>query len=308
MKVKKIDSFLLSVAVLVVGFVFGSVYGFAQTLPNHLLPNQPQPEQAVQSVKTAVAVTAVSAANPPAKEHPLLPVIRWAETERPKIARINDYSAILTKQECVGGVVQEAQVMEVKVRHRPFSVYIKFLYPKSMAGQEAIYVEGKNNNKLIAHGVGVQKVFGTLRLDPAGAIAMRGNKYPITEMGVLNLTDKLLEVGKKDSKFGECTVNYAEGVKIDGRECTMIQVTHPIPRSNFIFNIARIFVDKQLNMPIRYESYDWPKREGASVTLIEAYTYQKLKLNNGFTDIDFEQQNPAYGYPDEQSNAKVSSR
>jgi hypothetical protein len=186
--------------------------------------------------------------------------------------------------------------MEIKIRHKPFSVYIKFLYPRSMAGQEAIYIEGKNDNKVVAHGVGIQKAFGTLRIDPNGIIAMKGNKYPITEIGILNLADKLLEVGRKDVKFGECTVNYSEGVKIDGRDCTMIQVTHPVPRSNFIFNIARIFVDKELNMPIRYESYDWPKKEGAKVTLIEAYTYQQLKLNIGFTDLDFDHKNPAYGY------------
>jgi hypothetical protein len=165
-----------------------------------------------------------------------------------------------------------------------------------MAGQEAIYIEGKNDNKIVAHGVGIQRALGTLRIDPNGIIAMKGNKYPVTEIGILNLADKLLEVGKKDVKFGECTVNYSEGVKIDGRDCTMIQVTHPVPRSNFIFNIARIFVDKELNMPIRYESYDWPKKEGAKVTLIEAYTYQQLKLNIGFTDLDFDHKNPAYGY------------
>ncbi|MDR2642990.1 MAG: DUF1571 domain-containing protein [Planctomycetaceae bacterium] len=291
MKVKKISSFLWSITLTVVSFVVCATYSLAQILPT-TQPSIGKPED----IKTAVAVSVVNA---PVKEHPLLPVIRWAEAERPKIAKLNDYSAIVTKQECVGGVVQEAQIMEVKVRHKPFSVYIKFLYPKSMTGQEAIYVDGKYNNKIVGHGVGVQKAFGTLRLDPIGAIAMRGNKYPITEMGILNLTDKLLEVGKKDAQFGECTVNYAENVKLDDRVCTMIQVTHPIPRSNFIFNIARIFVDKELNMPIRYESYDWPKKEGANVTLIEAYTYQRLKLNNGFTDIDFDHKNPAYSYPGE---------
>jgi hypothetical protein len=251
------------------------------------------PLQPTQEIKAAIAVSAVDST---VKEHPLVPVIRWAEAERPKIAQIKDYSAIVTKQECVNGTVQEAQVMEVKIRHKPFSVYIKFLYPKSMAGQEAIYFEGKNDNKIVAHGVGIQRTFGTLRIDPTGIIAMRGNKYPVTEIGILNLADKLLEVGKKDVKFGECVVNYSEGVKIDGRDCTMIQVTHPIPRSNFIFNIARIFVDKELNMPIRYESYDWPKKEGAKVTLIEAYTYQQLKLNVGFTDLDFDHKNPIYSY------------
>ncbi|MDR2344749.1 MAG: DUF1571 domain-containing protein [Planctomycetaceae bacterium] len=296
MKVKIIN-LLNSISIIVVSFVICANYSLAQTVPVQLLPNKNPSAKPNDTQEVKVAINQV---NNRGKEHPLMPVIRWAEAERPKVAQIADYSALMTKQECVNGVVQEAQMMEVKVRHKPFSVYVKFLYPKGIAGQEAIYVDGKYNNKLVAHGVGVQRALvGTIKLDPTGVIPMRGNKYPITEMGILNLIDKLLEVGKKDVNFGECSVNYKEGVKIDGRECTMIQVTHPVPRANFIFNIARIFIDKELNVPIRYESYDWPKKEGAPVTLIEAYTYQNLKLNAGFSELDFDYKNPVYGYPGE---------
>lgn len=256
--------------------------------------------QQVADAQTAVPEQKISSRGidlaPAVNEHPLMPVIRWAEKERPKIEAIADYTALVTKQENVNGVVQEAQVMEVKIRHKPFSVYLKFRYPRRLNGQEAIYVAGRNENKLIGHGVGVEKAFGTQRLDPEGLIAMRGNKYPITMMGVLTLVDKLLEVGYKDSKYGECEVKYVEGVEIDKRECIMIEVVHPVPRKNFIFHIARIFVDKELNLPIRYESYDWPQKDGEVPVLIEAYTYQKLKLNVGLTDEDFDDRNPKYGY------------
>ncbi|MDR2171435.1 MAG: DUF1571 domain-containing protein [Planctomycetaceae bacterium] len=296
MKVKNISLFLWSAAVMAISFVVGVNYTLAQSgLSMQPLPNQSNPKVINEAVMVANAIPV----NNQVVDHPLRAVVRWAENERPKVALINDYTAVMTKQECVGGVVQAAQMMEVKVRHKPFSVYVKFIYPKAMVGQEAIFVAGKYNNKVVGHGVGVQRAFGTMKLDPAGMIAMRGNKYPITEMGILNLIDKLLEVGKRDIKFGECVVNYYEGVKVDGRVCTMIEVTHPTPRINFIFNIARIYVDKELNIPIRYESYDWPKKEGSPVTLIEAYTYQKLKLNVGLTDLDFDPQNPAYNYPNE---------
>ena len=238
---------------------------------------------------------------PVVQEHPLIPVIRWAEREKPGIVAVKDYTAIMQKQENIGGDVQEAQVMEIKVRHEPFSVYIKFRYPQKLNGQQAIFVKGQNDNKLIAHGVGLQRTFGTQRLDPTGVFAMQGNKYPITEMGILNLVDKLLEVGYKDAKFGECQVEYTEGVKIGGkdsaRECTMIQVMHPEPRSHFMFYVARIYVDRELNMPIRYESYDWARKEGETPKLIEAYTYLNLKLNVGLTDADFDPANPTYAFP-----------
>ena len=49
-------------------------------------------------------------------------------------------------------------------------------------------------------------------------------------------------------------------------------------------------------MPIRYESYDWPRGEGHQPELMEEYTYLNLKLNNGFTDADFDAENPNYKF------------
>lgn len=264
--------------------VCGGVAAFSQ---------QPQPVAPEAKVASRVAMDMTQVAN----EHPLMPVIRWAEKERPRIEQIEDYTALLTKQECIDGVVQEAQVMEVKIRHKPLSFYLKFRYPKAMNGQEAILVKGQNNDKIVGHGVGVQRAVGTLHLDPEGPIAMRGNKYSMVNLGVLTLIDKLLEVGRQDSKYGECEVKYYENVKVADRDCLLIQVLHPVPRKNFMFHEARIYVDSELNMPIRYESYDWPKKQGEAPMLIEAYTYQNLKLNVGLKDIDFDPANPAYKYP-----------
>jgi hypothetical protein len=121
-------------------------------------------------------------------------------------------------------------------------------------------------------------------------------------MGILNLTDKLLEVGYKDAKFGECDVKWFEkgvnGVpmKIGDRECTLIRVTHPERRPHFMFHVADVFVDKELNLPIRYSSYDWAK-SGEKPQLIESYMYSNLKINVGLTDADFDYKNPAYNYP-----------
>ena len=235
---------------------------------------------------------------PQAGEHPLIPVLKWAKAGRPKIAELKDYTALLIKQETVNGEKQAAQAMELKVRHEPFSVYLKFRYPEDVAGQQVIYIKGQNNGNMLAHGIGLQRRLGTLPLDPHGLIAMRGNKYPITEIGLLNLVDKLVEVGEKDVKFGECTINYYEGIKTtEGRECTMIEVMHPVPRKNFLFYVARILVDNEYNIPIRYESYEWPTEKEPELSLIEIYDYQKLRLNVGLTDEDFDIKNPKYNFP-----------
>lgn len=221
-------------------------------------------------------------------EHPLVPLLQWAEKQRAKIDKIQDYTAILIKQENIDGVITDKQVLEIKVRHRPLSFYAKYRYPRKQNGQQAVYIEGLNDGKIVALGVGVERSFGVQKLPPDGIIAMRGNKYPITDLGLLNLVDRLLDVGRKDAKFGECEVNYIEDVKVNKRPCTLIQVTHPVPRRTFIFYVARIYVDKENGLPIMYESYSWPPEEGKAPVLIESYTYSDIKLNVGLTDADFE--------------------
>ncbi len=230
-------------------------------------------------------------------EHPLMPALRWAYEGVGNIEKIADYSATVAKRERVDGKLNDYEHMFVKVRHKPFSVYMYFLAPAKLKGQEVIFIEGTNDGLMYAHTVGLKdKMFGTVRLKPDGPIAMSGQRYPLTELGILNLVRRLVQVAETDVKYGECEVKFFKGAKINSRVCTCIQVVHPVPRRNFLFHLARIFVDDELNVPIRYESYEWPKEPGGPPELIEEYTYLNLKLNNGFTDADFDIKNPNYHF------------
>ncbi len=231
-------------------------------------------------------------------EHPLMPVLRWATAGLAQMqANVRDYSATLVKRERVSGKLNDYEYLFVKIRQKPFSVYMYFLGPANLKGREVIYVDGQNNGNLWAHTTGVQDTLvGTLSLKPDGMIAMQGQRYPLTEIGLVNLTHRLIEVGQKDANYGECEVKFFPGAKINNRLCTCIQATHPVPRRNFLYHLARIFVDDELNIPIRYESYDWPKERGAAPDLLEEYTYLNLKVNQGFSDSDFDIHNRNYRF------------
>lgn len=229
-------------------------------------------------------------------EHPLMPAIRWAREGLKEVEEIKDYSAVMVKRELVNGKIVGPDYIFLKVRHEPLSAYLYFLNPENVRGQEVIWAENQNNGKMWAHGTGFKKVFGTVSLDPTGPIAMTGNRYPITEIGMKNLARRMLEVAEHDAQYGECEVEFFEGAKINGRNCTCIQVMHPVPRRNFLFHLARIFIDDELNLPIRYEAYGWPPRPGDPPVLEEEYTYLNVKLNNGFTDADFDIRNPNYQF------------
>ena len=258
-----------------------------------------QAELRVAGRQDAAAPSALSqsgAAKP--NEHPLMPALRWAKQGLAPLQNVKDYSATLIKRERIGGKLNEHEYLFVKVRHQPFSVYIYFLAPAKLKGQEVIYVEGQNNGNMWAHPApGMQeKLIGTVSLKPDGAIAMNGQRYPLTELGLLNLVRRLVEVAEQDINYGECDVKFYPGAKLNGRTCTCIQVVHPVPRRNFLFHLARIFVDDELNVPIRYEAYDWPKEANGQPELMEEYTYVNLKMNPGFADVDFSIKNPNYHF------------
>jgi hypothetical protein len=261
-------------------------------------PKTRPPYHLAERSEAALAASAAPVLAPTqVNEHPLMPVLRWAHAGITDIEKIHDYSATVAKRERIGGKLLDYEYMFAKLRQKPFSVYLYFLGPADLKGQEVIYVDGQNNNNMWAHGSGLRKtMFGNVLLKPDGPIAMKNQRYPVTELGILNLTRRLVEVGEDNKNYGECEVKFYEGTKVQGRVCTCIEVIHPVPRRNFVFHIARIFVDKELNMPIRYESYDWPKEAGGPPELLEEYTYVNLKLNNGFADADFDIKNPNYKF------------
>src|SRR5439155_6681048 len=114
-------------------------------------------------------------------------------------------------------------------RQRPFSIYAYFDAPAEVRGQEVIYVAGQNSGNLLVHGVGLKGLFGTVSLDPGGAIAKRFSQHPITEIGLLNFARRMIKVLEDDARDPQYEVKYLPGTKIHGRSCTCMQFVHPLP-------------------------------------------------------------------------------
>ena len=238
-------------------------------------------------------------------EHPLDPAIRRARDILQHIENnVRDYSCVLVKRERVDGELSEHEFMNCRIRHAsttgeeavPFSVYLGFLKPDSIKGREVIYVDGQNNSKMIAHEGGFRGRFlPTVQLVPSSALAMRGNRYPITEIGIMTLTRRLIEKGERDRKLGLCEVRMVDGAKVQGRVCTLLEVIHPQNDQNYEFHKARIFVDNELQVPIRYEAYGFPTAN-ETPPLLEEYTYVDMKLNVGLDDSVFDSKNPKYRF------------
>ena len=250
---------------------------------------------------TSRAVTPALAERP----HPLDPALRTARHSLQHIQlNVRDYTAIMSKRVRVDGELNDYQHTYVKIRNRrvendrlttPMSVYLYFLKPDAIKGREVIWVENRNNGRMVAHDAGLKRLI-KVELDPNGSMAMRGQRYPITEIGLEKLVQKVIETGNRDRQRDECQVKFYDNAKINQRVCRMFEIIHPVERPDFDFHRAQVFFDNDLNMLVRYASWSWPKKEGGKPVLEEEYTYTDIKVNIGLTDLDFDPDNPAYGF------------
>ncbi len=280
------------------------VYRVAETTsPASPAPAAAQPPASLPAASQPVAAQPV-AAQPQARlvipeaapnEHPLVPVLKVAYDGLRRIDEsIHDYTCTMVKRERIDGKLGEYQYIHAKIRHKPFSVYMYFIGPDSVKGREAIYVAGQNEGKLVGHEGGFAgRLVKRVWLDPTSALAMREQRYPITKVGIRNLTAELIRSMEADTKYAECEVTTKDE-KIGDRPATMVQVIHPIPRQNFDAHISRVFFDNELGIPIHYDSYLWPRQPGGQPPLEASFTYTNLKVNNGFTARDFD----AYNNPE----------
>jgi len=225
-------------------------------------------------------------------EHPLAPTVRVLTEVLANIDQnVRDYTCTLVKQEAIEGTPGEQQHIMMKCRNQPFSVYLKFLKPYT--GREVLFVDGINNNEMTVLEAGWKRNLGKMNLDPNGMVAMRGQRHPITDVGLRNLTAKLIAGKTAEMQFGECVVTSNPNTKIDNRPTTLIQIEHPTPRQQFATHITRIFLDNELRVPICYDAYLWPEAPGQTPPLDARYIYSNLKLNVGLAAQDFDANNPA---------------
>lgn len=241
-----------------------------------------------------------------AQEDALREALRIAYDGQNRIQEtIRDYTCTLTRRERVDGQLIGYETMFVKVRHslkedgrvvQPFSVYVRFLSPDRVKGREVIYVDGQNDGKLIVRNGGLRFAHITTSLLPDSPAAMQHSRYPVTEIGVLNLTQRLIVNGEKELKDKNYEAKLVRGAKINGRSCTVVQMTHKVRGGGLAYKTARILIDDDLVLPVHYAAYDWPKEEGGKLVLIEEYTYTDLKLNVGLSDWDFDHRNESYQF------------
>jgi hypothetical protein len=255
----------------------------------------PASSGAATTAEPHVTLKPVAADSAVISETPIGRALRIIDESQARYAAVRDYVCTFSKQERINGRMTTPHVMLMKVRTQPRSVYFKFRQP--VAGREAIFIEGRNDGKVLAHDVGLGRLIaGTLCLDPTGPRAMEDNRHPITHAGIGPLLDTIEARWSTELDPAESLVAFREGEVADSRPCTIIETTHPRRQSNFMFYQVRLYIDRDLGLPVRFQAYDWPARPDAAPEIVEDYTYGDLELNVGLGDVDFDVSNAAYAF------------
>ena len=231
--------------------------------------------------------------NAQGKAHPLLKAIDYATASRNKVQKLGTYEAVFTKKEIIGRKMISHK-MQVKIRSKPFSVYMKFVEP--YAGREVVFNEGKNANKLTVKPVGIKALLGSLELAPNSSTVMAENRHEITSMGMERTVDGLIKQWKAELGYGGVEVKYYPNAKIADRSCKVIEVTHPKPFKQFKFHKSRLYIDAEKGLPVRVEQFGFPVTAGAKPPIVEQYTYSSIRGNERLADLDFSTRNPKYGF------------
>jgi hypothetical protein len=233
--------------------------------------------------------------------HPLASVIEYARQEQAYLRQaVRDFTCRLVKRERIDGFLQDYQYVDMSIREEvrdgqrvvsPLSIYLHFLAPKNIAGRRVIFVNGRDEGKMLVRNGGKHFDYVVTKVDPYGDSAKAESLVPITQTGMNQILDQMVEVLKRhataDPSGDNTAVERIKGAKINQRSCHVIRITHAKKLPGLEFHVANVFVDDQMHVPSRVDYSDWPARDGQAPPLIAAYTYTNLNVTVGLTDGAF---------------------
>ncbi len=218
------------------------------------------------------------------QSHPLMPALKVGHKALTTLDNVTDYEAIFVKKEVVKGQRIE-QRMQIRFREKPFSVRLKFIEPNQ--GREVLYIDGRNGNKMLVQETGLASLVGPVSIDPRGSLAMEHTVHPITQIGVKNMLNRLLDHWLAERSNEQVDVKFYPNARIGKMECQVVEATHPASGSATGAQKVRLYIDKNTGLPIRVQHVGIASRAGDQESVIADYAYLSMKTNIGLTDKHF---------------------
>lgn len=215
-----------------------------------------------------------------------------------RLKKVSDYTATFYKQERIGTTLSDLQKINIKLRHEPFSVFMR--WETVAEGREILYLADKNDGNMIVHPEGMQgRIVPSIKLDPEGTMAMRESLHPVSEVGLLELTKQLLDYRKNDlKKNNDLTCELHTNQTFDDRPCYFVVTEYQDKHDSKLYKKTIMVIDEELSLPVSVKNFVWPKDKTQleQDTLLEHYAYTKIRMNQQLAGRDFDATNEAYHF------------
>lgn len=250
---------------------------------------------------------------------------------KPSWKKVTDYTCESYAQQRVDGKLYDVQISLFKFR-KSQDMYAKRLNEPNK-NAEAIYRGPSwNGGKVRANKGSFPNV--TLSIDPYSKLPMIDQNHPMPHFAFGYFIETILNDFTKARAAGIDDAKILGSDKVDGRPCTKVSfVTNPKEGKEYTtvkgdswmsiskatgsdwtalryYNSGKkpndagqkiwaptyyaskweICIDDASGLPISFQNWD------ASGNVFEKYSFQKLKINVGLTDLDFDPDNEAYNY------------
>ncbi|NIA20718.1 MAG: DUF1571 domain-containing protein [Anaerolineaceae bacterium] len=180
---------------------------------------------------------------------------------------LDTYTARFEKQERIGGRLRPLEEVDVTIREDPLSIRMKWV-GRVDRGKDVLYVEDRNDDRLRVY-TGHKAVKLRLNLDPDSDTAMKGNRHPITDMGLLTLARGLLQGADEAAPAPKESFQYLGRSRLLGREVNLVgRRTFPAAGESHQYMLYAL--DAERGFPLMATRYDSDGR------LVEHYCYSKV--------------------------------
>lgn len=181
---------------------------------------------------------------------------------------VQDYSCTLHRKDVVNGTLEEHSAVLFQYK-KPSRFYMKWSEYKI----EAIYAEGKYDNKMVIHG-GLLYDFVSIAVAPS--VALRYSRHTLPEADLGHIL-KLMETNYRKAIIDkDASITLEREEKLGNNMTWCIKAIFPADR-DYYGHIIHINIDKKLYLPVKISVLGW-KNE-----LLEEYYYENLKVNVGLT-------------------------
>jgi hypothetical protein len=207
-----------------------------------------------------------------------------------QVARMTSYILRLKRREVVQRRKHAEEIILLKFRQEPFSVYLKWLGHEAK-DREVIYVKGRYGNlihtKVAAGDILLIPAGKRFSLPPDSFLAQSNSRHPITNAGLGHLVDEFGQLvtaaERGDSRLG--TLKYLGTLKrpefttpVDG----VMQLLRPGNDPLMPGGGRRLwFFDTQSHLPVLLISHDENQQE------VEYYCHDRIQFPVNLDDDDF---------------------